>query len=112
MSVSSKRNTFRLVRSRLTGGILVGVMAFLIIGVVFAPAVGKVTVSDTPSTASVNQKVSAQLADIRQQVGDTVEVSITVGGNENLTELPLSVTSDDSAIEQIRDETIIPDASP
>ena len=112
MSVSSKRNTFRIVRSRLTGGILVGVMAFLIIGVVFAPAVGKVTVSDTPSTASVNQKVSAQLADIRQQVGDTVEVSITVGGNENLTELPLSVTSDDSAIEQIRDETIIPDASP
>lgn len=112
MSIASKRNRFRLIRSRLTGGILVAVMSFLILGIVFFPAVGKVEVSNTPSTASVNQKVSAQLSGIEQQVGDTVQVSITVGGNEDLTELPLSVTSDDSAIEQIRDETVLPDASP
>ncbi len=111
-SIRKKRDTFRLIRSRVTGGILIGVMMFLVIGVVFFPAVGKVAVGDTPSTASVNQKVNAQLAGIRDQVGDTVQVSISVGGNEQLTDLPLSVTSDDSAIDQIRDETILPDASP
>jgi len=112
MSVASRRNRFRLIRSRLTGGILVGVMTFLILGVVFAPAVGKVSIQESGATQTVDQKVKAQLANIRDQVGDTVQVSVTVGGGEDLTELPQVVTSDDSAIDQIRDETIIPDASP
>ncbi len=112
MSVTSKRNRFRLIRSRLTGGVLLGMMTFLILGIVFFPAVGKVSVQESGATQTVDQKVKAQLADIREQVGDTVQVSITVGGGEDLSELPQVVTSDDSAIEQIRDETVIPNASP
>ena len=112
MSIASKRNRFRLIRSRATGIALIAVMSFLVLGVVFAPAVGKVSGTGSLANQSVDEKVTAQLAQIEEQVGDTVEVSITTGAGTDLTELPDVVTSSDSIGNQIRDESLLPNASP
>jgi len=112
VSIASKRNRFRLIRSRATGIALIGVMSFLILGVVFAPAVGKVSGTGSVASQTVDEKVTAQLAQIEEQVGDTVEVNIAVGAGEDLSELPQVVTSSDSIGNQIRDESLLPNASP
>jgi len=112
VSIASKRNRFRLIRSRATGIALIAVMSFLVLGVVFAPAVGKVSGTGSLANQSVDEKVTAQLAQLEEQVGDTVEVSITTGAGTDLTELPDVVTSSDSIGNQIRDESLLPNASP
>ncbi len=112
MSIVSKRNRFRLIRSRATGIALIAVMSFLVLGVVFAPAVGKVSGTGSVASQTVDEKVTAQLTQIEEQVGDTVEVNIAVGAGEDLSELPQVVTSSDSIGNQIRDESLLPNASP
>ncbi|MCP6727447.1 MAG: hypothetical protein KJI69_05560 [Patescibacteria group bacterium] len=112
VSVTTKRNQFRLIRSRVTGLALILVMSFLIVGVVFFPAVGNVAGEGSGASQTVNEKVTAQLAQIEDQVGDTVEVNVSVGAGEDLSELPQIVTSSDSIGTQLRDESLLPDASP
>jgi hypothetical protein len=56
VSIASKRKRFRLIRSRATGVALLAVMSFLVLGVVFAPAVGKVSGQGSLASQSVDEK--------------------------------------------------------
>lgn len=111
VSISKKRDQFRLVRSRLTGVILIGVMGFLVIGVVFQPVA-----SSLPQVAPQQAQIPIP-ENTPTPIGLPEEnpnaVVCTEGSTDEVCTQPdpdpvedmEEITSEDTPLEQIIDET-------
>ena len=106
MSIARRRDTFRLIRSRTTGIILIGVMSFLILGFVFVvdEPTQIVIVAENPATPEIEEVVITlptieEVFDLQVPIPDLnipIEISFT----------PIITTTDSNGIEDVvRGET-------